>query len=115
MSRAISARGRKDKGSRAEREVAAILNDLLGVDVRRTLAGHADDIGDLSGVLDATIEVKNYADIGRAVREGLDELLKEQANAGTTYGACFIRRPGGRYFVCLTPEQWADLYRDATA
>lgn len=109
-----SARGRKDKGSRAEREVAAIIYDLLGVDVRRTLAGHADDVGDLHGLLDTVIEVKSYADIGRAVREGLDELLKEQANAGATYGACFVRRPGGRYVVCLTPEAWADLWREAT-
>jgi hypothetical protein len=111
----LTAKGRKDKGSRAEREVAAILNQLLGVDARRTLAGHPEDIGDLHGLLDTVIEVKNFSDIGRAVREGLDELVKEQANAGATYAACFVRRPGGRYFVCLTPEQWAALWREATA
>lgn len=111
----MNGKAAKNKGSKAEREVAAILHDLLGVDARRTLAGHADDIGDLSGVLDTVIEVKNYADVGRAVREGLDELVKEQANAGAAYGACFVRRPGGRYFVCLTPEMWSDLWREATA
>lgn len=111
----MTGKAAKNKGSKAEREVAALLYGLLGVDVRRTLAGHADDVGDLSGLLDTVIEVKNYADIGRAVREGLDELVKEQANAGAAYGACFVRRPGGRYVVCLTPEGWADLWREATA
>jgi hypothetical protein len=110
----MNGKAAKDKGSRAEREVAALLFDLLGVDARRTLAGHPEDIGDLSGVLDTVIEVKNYSDIGRAVREGLDELVKEQANAGAAYGACFVRRPGGRYFVCLTPEGWAYLWREAS-
>lgn len=111
----VSGRGAKAKGAKAEREVAALIDELLGIDVRRTLAGHPEDVGDLSGLFDTTIEIKNYADIGRAVREGLDELVKEQVNAGTTYAACFIRRPGGRYLVCLTPEQWATLWREATA
>jgi hypothetical protein len=32
----------KAKGDRAEREVAALYRDHLGLDVRRTLAGHGD-------------------------------------------------------------------------
>jgi len=111
----MNGKASKDKGSRAEREVAALLHDLLGVNVRRTLAGHADDVGDLTGLLDTVIEVKNLASITSAVNQGLDELLKEQANAGATWAACFIRRPGGRYFVALTPEQWALLWREANA
>lgn len=109
-----SASGRK--GSKAEREIAGILSDQLGVTVRRKLgAGRRDDEGDLEGLPDVTIEVKNYADVARAVRDGLDDAVKEQANAGTTHGVAFIRRPGGRWFAAMTVEQWCCLYREATA
>ncbi len=104
----------KDKGSRAEREVAAILETLTGRIVRRTLAGHADDIGDLNGLDDTTIEVKNLASMADGINEGLRELVKEQANAGTTFGVCFVRRRGGQYVACMTPEQFATLWREAT-
>lgn len=35
--------------------------------------------------------------------------------AGTTFGASFIRRPGGRYVVAMTVEQWCDMWREATS
>ena len=111
----MNGRAAKAKGCRAEREVVTLIDQLLGVDVRRTLAGHADDIGDLSGLADTTLEVKNYTDIGRACREGVDELIKEQANAGTMFGACFVRRRGGDFYVVMTPQQWATYWREATA
>ena len=45
----------KDIGTSAEREVAALLSDLLGFRVRRKLgAGRADDTGDLDGIPDTT-------------------------------------------------------------
>ena len=41
----------KAKGDAAEREVAALLSDLLGFTVRRKLgAGRKDDTGDLDGI-----------------------------------------------------------------
>jgi hypothetical protein len=105
----------KRKGDSAEREVAAIVADLTGWSVRRKLgAGRADDTGDLDGVPDTTVQVKNYADVTRAVREALEGLPTQQANAGTTHGVAFIRRPGGRWFACMTLEQWATLAREAT-
>jgi hypothetical protein len=105
----------KDRGDRAERELAAILADQLGIPVRRKLgAGRLDDIGDIDGLPDTTVQAKNYTDITRALREGLDAAVRQQANAGTTHGVAFIRRPGGRWFAAMTIEQWCTLWREAT-
>lgn len=106
----------KDKGDRAEREIAGILADQLGIRVRRKLgAGRADDTGDLDGLDDCVAQVKDYRDILRAIREAVDDSPIQQANAGATHGVSFIRRPGGRWIAVLTLEQWATMYREATA
>jgi hypothetical protein len=105
----------KRKGDQAEREIAHILTDQLGPLVRRRLgAGRRDDTGDLDGLAHTTVEVKAYADIARAVREGLTDCAAEQTNAGTPFGVAFIRRPGGRWFAAMTVEQWCAMYREAT-
>lgn len=106
----------KAKGDRAERELARILSDQLGVNVRRKLgAGRADDTGDIDGLADVTIECKSYRDIGRAVREGVADCVVEQANARTPFGVAFVRRPGGGWVACQTVEQWCAIYREAIA
>lgn len=111
----VKGRGCKAKGSRAEREVADKIHDLLGIEVRRTLAGHSEDVGDLSGLPRTAIEVKNHVDVLRAIREGLAESVAQQQRAGADFGALFVRKRGGEYIVVLTPEQFADLWREATA
>lgn len=106
----------KAKGDRAELEVQELLRTLLGVPARRMLgAGRKDDVGDIAGVPDCTIQVANYKDIATALRLKVDECPVQQERAGTAFGACFIRRPGGRYLVAMTPEQFAALYREATS
>lgn len=106
----------KRKGDDAEREVQGILRDLLGVPARRKLgAGRRDDIGDIDGVPDTVVQVANYADLARAVREKLPETVVQQERAGATHGALFCRRRGGAYVVVLTVEQWAALWREAAA
>jgi hypothetical protein len=106
----------KAKGDRAELEIARLLHDLTGDPVRRKLgAGRLDDTGDLDGLTDTTAQVKNFADITRALREALHDLPTQQANAGTPYAVAFIRRPGGNWAACMNLEQWAALYRSATA
>lgn len=107
----------KAKGDRAELEVQGLLRDLLGLPgVRRKLgAGRADDVGDIDGVPDTVIQVASYADVSRALREKVPGCVEQQARAGATFGATFIRRPGGRYIVVLSPEQWATYHREATA
>lgn len=107
---------RKAKGDRAELEIAKLLHELTGDNVRRKLgAGRMDDVGDLDGLTDTTCQVKNYRDITRALREALHDLPTQQANAGTTFGVAFIRRPGGNWFAAMNLEQFATWYREATA
>lgn len=106
----------KRKGDAAELEIARILTEQLGGTIRRRLgAGRRDDTGDLDGLIDTTAQVKNFADITRAVREGLDDSTTQQHNAGTPYGVAFIRRPGGRWFAALTIEQFCAMWREATS
>ena len=104
----------KAKGDRGELEVQGILRDLLGVPARRKLgAGRLDDMGDIDGLPDTVIQVANYQDIGRAIRDKLPALAVQQQRAGALFAAMFVRRRGGGYVVCMTPEQFAALWREA--
>lgn len=105
----------KAKGDRAEREVAELIHNLTGHPVRRALgAGRQDDIGDIHGLPDTVIQVANYTDLARASREKVPACEAQQLRAGATFGATFLRRPGKRYVVVLSPDQWATYYREAT-
>ena len=104
----------KRKGDRAELEVQGILRDLLGVPARRALgAGRKDDVGDIHGVPDTVVSVANYGDSARAIREKLPEAERQRVNANARFAAVFVRRPGGAYVVCMSPEQWCLLVREA--
>jgi hypothetical protein len=106
----------KRKGDRAELEVQALIRDLTGWPARRKLgAGRLDDQGDIDGVHDTTIQVASYKDLTRAVREKVPLCVDQQERAGTTFGATFLRRPGGKYLVVMTAEQWATYAREASA
>lgn len=105
----------KDRGDRAEREVQALLIDLLGVPARRKLgAGRQDDMGDIDGVPDTCIQVADWKDVLAAIREKVPASEVQQQRMGATFGAAFIRRRGGVYVVCQTPAQWATMWREAT-
>lgn len=104
----------KRKGDKAELEVQALIRDLTGWPARRKLgAGRTDDIGDIDGVPDTVIQVVNYKDIARAIREKVPASVEQQMRADATFGATFVRLPGGRYVVCLHVDQWATLAREA--
>jgi hypothetical protein len=106
----------KSKGDRAELEVQALIRDLTGWPARRQLgAGRLDDVGDISGVPDTVIQVASYADLTRAVREKVPECQAQQLRAQATFGATFLRRPGGVYVVVMTPHQWGTYAREAAA
>lgn len=104
----------KRKGDRAELEVQGLLRELLGYPARRTLgAGRLDDMGDIEGVPDTCIQVASYTDIARAIREKLPECEAQRERAGCTFAATFVRRPGGKYVVVMSPEMWATYVREA--
>ena len=113
----------KRKGDRAEMEVQGILRDLLGVPARRALgAGRKDDIGDITGVPDTVIQVVNWKDVAKAVREKPLEAegQRQKTWSGSLadgrhdiFAATFVRLRGGDYRVVMTPEQFATLWREA--
>lgn len=104
----------KRKGDKAELEVQTILRDLTGLPIRRALgAGRLDDKGDIEGLTGTVVSVANYQDIGRAIREKLPDVDVQRQRAGATFGAMFVRRRGGGYVVCMTPEAFVALWREA--
>lgn len=105
----------KRRGDQAEREVAGILTDLLGVACRRELgAGRQDDCGDIR-LPQTVVQVANYTDLARAVRDKLPSVERQRANAKADFGALFVRRRGGVYVVVQTVDAWAAMWREATA
>ena len=109
----LTASGRKQKGDRAEREVLALLRDVLGDHLVRARLEGSNDHGDIAGLPQCAVQVKNYADVARAVREGLQGAAEQKANAGLPWGAAFVRRPRGRYVVCMDAEDWLSMFREA--
>jgi hypothetical protein len=106
----------KRKGDVAELELAKLLADSLGIPVKRMLgAGRQEDCGDLHGLTDWTAEVKNYANVADGINEGLRDLDREQANAGTPFGVVFVRRRGGRWLAVMDVDRWCSVYRETTA
>jgi hypothetical protein len=107
----------KRKGDQGEREAAALIENLIGVSVRRKLgAGRLDDEGDLDGVPNTTVQVVSRStDVVAVCVVAKPEQVDRQArHAGTTFAATFVRIRGGTWRVVLTPEQWATYWREAT-
>jgi hypothetical protein len=101
----------KVKGDAAEREVAHLLSELLGLPIRRKLgAGRTTaaggDTGDLEGVPDHAIQVANWADAAAAARIKPAEAELQAANLNVPHSATFVRFRGGRLVVVLTVAQW---------
>lgn len=82
------------KGDSFERQLVGWLRDQLGGHITRPRAGARHDRGDIAGIPHFTFEAKAYTDVKRAIREGLPELARERAAAGTPYGALIVKRFG---------------------
>ena len=103
----------KQKGDAAEREAAQLIAELTGHPARRKLgAGRADDTGDIDGVPGTVVQVANWADTARAVREKPTGAEAQRVNAGATFACTWVRFRGGLWRVVLTPEQWATYHRE---
>ena len=100
----------KRKGDRAEREAAALLSRLLALPVRRLLgAGRTDDKGDLDGIDGWAIQVADWTDLARAVRQKPLDAELQAAHAGQRHGAALIRLRGGEFRIVMTPQTWATI------
>ena len=103
-----------DRGKRGEREVCALVEDLLGYKCRRSQAGHPEDLGDVFGLPGTTLQVADWAEPIRAVRAKPIEAEAQRIANGHEWVATWIRLRGGDWRVVLTPRQWAHYWREAT-
>jgi hypothetical protein len=100
----------KRKGDRAEREAATLLTRLLAHPVRRLLgAGRTDDHGDLDGIDGWAVQVADWTDLARAVRQKPLDAELQAAHAGQRHGAALIRLRGGEFRIVMTPQTWATI------
>jgi len=97
----------RSKGARGEREVARIISDLLGFEVKRRCRQHDGDC-DLEGVPGWSVEVKNHAKVTRSILQGWWQQTCEQAS-GNGLPALFYKRSPGWWRVVWPPNaQWLD-------
>jgi len=74
----------RNKGKAGEREIAALVRDLTGWEVRRRVRQHEGD-SDLEGVPGWSVEVKRYARAARAdVRGWWEQAARQAAAVGQT-------------------------------
>ena len=104
----------KNKGDKAEREVAALLSELTGKTVRRKLgAGRTNsaggDTGDIEGIPNFAIQVADWKCKSSACLQKPIEAEDQRENLGVDHAATFVRFRGGKYRVVLTPEQFARI------
>jgi hypothetical protein len=93
-----------------------LLSDLTGYDVRRALgAGRAEDTGDVWGLPGAVIQVADWKDVVRAVREKPLEAEVQRRNARVGLSWTYVRLRGGVWRAVQTPEQMVTSYLEATA
>jgi len=106
----------REKGARAEREAVKLITDLSGYRMSRTRTpGQAADIGDLSGLPHAVVEVKDWANNGAAVRAALPQARAAAERLGVPYPTAWIRMVGGFWFVAMEPAVFLELHREAVA
>lgn len=101
------------KGARGEREVREIFEAGGFLQAQRSRAGAAEDRGDLAGIPDLTVEVKNYKTITSAIGDGLRDLTIEQANNKTEWGVLCVKRPRRGWIAVMPLDEFVRLYRQA--
>ena len=106
----------KNKGDRAERELAKRLTDLLNRPMRRMLgAGRQDDIGDIDGIDDTAIQVKHWHDITAAITTGMTQLDQQRKNKHADHSVLFIKHRTHAWLAVTTLGEWATNEQQRTA
>lgn len=102
----------KRKGTRFESDVVGFLNERLPYQVERRAQHGALDRGDVIGVPDWAIEIKNVADWSSRLGAFIAEAEVEAENAGVPFGAVVIKRRNdsvGRSYVVMSLEQFTEV------
>ena len=84
----------KAKGSKFELDVERYLQGE-GLDAKRPRQTGNRDVGDLHVEGDWILQLKNWANIASAVREGSAGAVVQAEHAGRPYGAAVIKKPRG--------------------
>lgn len=109
----------KDRGTLAETALARHLSDLTGYKVVRTAQYGAGDVGDLAGLPDLCIEMKNTKTA--LLPKWFGELERETANAATPFGVVVWSPPGygvksiDRWLALEWPETCLGAWRRSPA
>lgn len=104
----------KAKGREAENAVVEFLRarGYRGAE-RRRLSGDADK-GDIAGIVDFAIEVKNEKRISLA--DYVFQARREAANAGAKFGVAWVKRRGkadpGDWYVVMDGHTFVRLMRE---
>lgn len=106
----------RTKGQAGEREIAALVRDLTGWDVRRRVRQHVGD-SDLEGVSGWSIEVKRHARVLRSDIAAWWAQTVEQAKRSGSTPVLFSRADRDQWratwpLAVLLVEQRADYWRD---
>lgn len=104
----------KQKGTRAENHVVAYLKKDFPYVERRALAG-INDKGDVTGIPNVVIEIKDHAKI--TLSEWLKELEQEMVNAEADTGVVIAKKRGtldvGDWYAVMPVHVWVSLLKAA--
>ena len=104
----------KQKGTKAETAVVEYLKPTWKAVERRALTG-SQDKGDISGVPNVCLEVKNHKTI--KLSEWVDQLETEIKNSKSTTGAVIHKRAGkvdvGKWYATMPVYVLVDLLKKA--
>ena len=105
-------KSKAEKGARGEREVVEIFDAAGFNQAQRGRAGATDDRGDVAGIQDLTVEVKNYNDVNRALIAGMKELAVEKVNNKTRWGVLCVKRKYRGWVAILPLDEFALMYAE---
>ena len=106
----------KQKGTLAETAVAEFLKKTWPAVERRVLSGK-NDKGDIAGVPNTVVEVKNQKSY--KISEWIKETEQERTNAGTDYGILVIKPNGvgvsrvDKWWAVVSLETITELLKDS--
>ena len=108
----------RDRGIRAEREACALLAQALNVDVRRRAnEGIRQDIGDLIGVPDTTIQVSavpdNHTKIAARAATKTRDAEQQRRRAGAAHALVLLRIDGGMWRAVIDSRALTELGANA--
>lgn len=102
----------KEKGMRAERAVAEWLKANGHPNAERSRWGWTDDRGDIDGVDDLCVEIKDQKKID--LSEFLKELERETANRKTNFGVLIVKKrltmDVDEWYAVMPAKAWITLF-----